>query len=149
MNPELIPELITVFKQKFNQSLLSIVLFGSTVKGTFTSTSDIDVLVICENLPTDWRVRDKMMLELMENIELKYHTPIHMSFLSKDEISQAIETVFPLMLEIYDANEIVYDKDNFFRQQLEHFGKNIVRWRSRKVENGVRKIPGLAVIESG
>ena len=94
-------------------------------------------------------MRDKMMLELTENTELKYHTPIHMSLLSKDEISQAIESVFPLMLGIYDTNEIVYDKDNFFRQRLERFEENIIHWRARKVENGVWKIPGLAVIESG
>lgn len=146
---KLVSELIDLLKQKFNRDLLSVVLFGSTVKGNFTSTSDIDVLVVCENSPKDWRMSDKMVLELTEEIELKYATPIHMTLLGKVEISNSIETVSPFMLEIYDANDIVYDTDNFFRQLLRHFKKNIRLWRAKKIENGIWKIPGLAVIEYG
>ena len=149
MQTKYVSELINVLKQKFNENLLSIVLFGSIVKGNFTSTSDIDVLVVCEAPIKDLRARDKMILELTEDIELKYSTPIHMTLVSKDEISHAIESVYPLMLEIYEANEIIYDKDNFFKQLLKDFGKNIHRWRAKKIEKGVWKIPGLAVIESG
>lgn len=148
MKRKFISELTNVLKQKFNNDLLSIVLFGSIVKGNFTSTSDIDVLVVCEAPPKDWRARDKMILELTEDIELKYSTPIHMTLVSKDEISHAIESVYPLMLEIYEANEIVYDEDNFFKQSLKHFEKNIHRWHAKKIEEVVWKIPGLAVIES-
>ncbi len=149
MKTEIISELTDVLKQKFSQDLLSIVLFGSVVKGSFTSTSDIDVLVVCETLIKDWRTRDKMTLELTEDIELKYATSIHMALVSKDEISHSIESVSPLMLEIYEANEIIYEKDNFFTQLLNSFGKNLKSLHAIKVEKGVWKIPGLAVIESG
>ncbi|MDD5472945.1 MAG: nucleotidyltransferase domain-containing protein [Candidatus Methanoperedens sp.] len=149
MNLELISELTDILKRKFDQRLLSIVLFGSIVKGSFTSTSDIDVLVICETLIKDWRARDKMTLELTEDIELKYATSIHIALVSKDEISHAIDSVSPLMLEIYEANEILYEKDNFFTQLLNSFGKNLKSLHAIKIEKGVWKIPGLAVIESG
>jgi predicted nucleotidyltransferase len=149
MKTELITELIEILKRKFNQDLLATVLFGSIVKGNFTSTSDIDILVVCENLPKDWRERDKMMLELTENIELKYNTSIHMTLVSKGEISHAIDSTYPLMLETYDANEIIYDKDEFFKQLLNEFEKNLRRWHAKKIEKGVWKIPGLVVIESG
>ncbi len=95
-------DLANTLKHKFNQDLLSIVLFGSFIKGTFTGTSDIDVLV-----------------------------------------------VNPLMLEIYETNEIVYDRDNFFKQLLMALEKNLHRWHAEKLEKGVWEIPGLAVIESG
>lgn len=149
MITELVSELKNKLKQKFDQRLLSIVLFGSIVKGKFTSTSDIDVLVICETLIKDWRERDKMTLELTEDIELKYATSIHMALVSKDEISHAIDSVSPLMLEIYEANEIIYEKDNFFTQLLNNFGRNLKSLHAIKIEKGVWKIPGLAVIESG
>ena len=148
MKNKIISELVDTLKQEFNSDLLAVVLFGSVVKGNFTSTSDIDVLVVCETLIKDWRARDKMTLELTEDIELKYSTPIHMTLVSKDEISHAIESAYPLMLEIYETNEIIYDRDNFFRQLLEDFEKNIHRWHAKKIEEGVWKIPGLAVIES-
>ncbi len=149
MITKLVSELTETLKHKFNQDLLSIVLFGSVIKGTSTRTSDIDVLVVCENLINDWRERDKMVLELIENIELKYTTPIHMILVSKNEISHSIESVNPLMLEIYETNEIVYDRDNFFKQLLMALEKNLHRWHAEKLEKGVWDIPGLAVIESG
>lgn len=142
---KLISELTSALKQKFNQDLSSVVLFGSTVKGTSTTTSDIDILVVCESLVKDWRARE----ELTEDIEMKYATPIHMTLVSKEEISHAIGSAYPLMLEIYDANEIIYDKNSFFRQLLKDFEKNIHRWHAIKIEKGVWKIPGMAVIESG
>ncbi|MDP2765836.1 MAG: nucleotidyltransferase domain-containing protein [Candidatus Methanoperedens sp.] len=149
MKIKLISELTSVLKQKFNEDLLAIVLFGSIVKGSFTSTSDIDVLVVCQTLIKDWRARDKMTLELTEDIELKYATSIHMALVSKDEISHAIDSVSPLMLEIYEANEIIYEKDNFFTQLLNNFRKNLKSLHAIKIEKGVLKIRGLAVIESG
>ena len=149
MKTEIISELTEILKQKFNQDLLAIVLFGSIVKGNFTATSDIDVLVVCENLIKDWRVLDKMTLELTEEIELKYATSIHMVLVSKDEISHSIESVSPLMLEIYEANEVIYEKDSFFTQLLNDFEKNLKNLHAIKIEKGVWKIPGLAVIESG
>ncbi len=149
MKNNIIPELETALKQKLNNDLLSVVLFGSIVKGNFTSTSDIDVLVICEAPPKDWRARDKMVLELTEYIEMKYATPIHMTLVSKGEISYSIESVSPLMLEIYSANKIIYDKDSYFKQLLKHFEKTMHRLKAQKIEDGVWKIPGLAVIESG
>ena len=149
MNPEIISELISILKQKFNQDLLAIVLFGSIVKGNYTTTSDIDVLVVCENLIKDWRARDKMTLELTEEIELKYATSIHMALVSKKEISHSIESVSPLMLEIYETNEVIYEKENFFTQLLSNFGKNLKNLHAIKIEKGVWKIPGMAVIESG
>ncbi|MCX9014677.1 MAG: nucleotidyltransferase domain-containing protein [Candidatus Methanoperedens sp.] len=149
MKTEIISELTNILKQKFNQDLLAIVLFGSIVKGNFTPSSDIDVLVVCETLIKDWRVRDKMTLELTEGIELKYTTSIHMALVSKDEILHAIESVSPLMLEIYDANEIIYENDKFVTQLLNNFGNNLKNLHAIKIEKGVWKIPGLAVIEIG
>jgi len=146
---KIVPELTDILKQKFSHDLLSVVLFGSFVKGTFTSTSDIDVLIICNNLPKDWRERDRMALELTEDIEIKHTIPIHMVLISKNEISHAIESAYPLMLEIYDANKIIYDKDNFFKQLMIKYEKNLSQWRAEKISKGIWKIPGLAVIKSG
>ncbi|MDP2753329.1 MAG: nucleotidyltransferase domain-containing protein [Nitrospirota bacterium] len=139
MKRKFISELTNVLKQKFNHDLLAVVLFGSTVKGTSTTTSDIDVLVVCEAPQKDWRARDKMILELTEEIELKYAAPIHMALVSKDEISQAIESVYLLMLEICEANEIIYDKNNFFKHSLQDFEKNIHCWHAKKSKKGSGK----------
>lgn len=149
MQRNILSELSDTLHQKFKHDLLSIVIFGSTVKGNSTITSDIDVMVVCNSLIKDWRMRDTMCLELTENIESKYSIPIHMTLVGKVEFSQAIDSAYPLMLEIYDANEIIYDKNNFFSQSLKNFEKNLNKWHAKRIEKGFWKIPGLAVIESG
>lgn len=145
----ILSELSDTLHQKFKHDLLSIVMFGSNVKGNSTITSDIDVMVVCDSLIKDWRTRDNMSLALTEDIESKYSIPIHMTLVSKDEFSQAIDSAYPLMLEIYDANKIIYDKNNFFSQSLKNFERNLNKWHAKKIEKGFWKIPGLAVIESG
>lgn len=145
----ILSELSDALNQKFKHNLLSIVIFGSTVKGNSTATSDIDVMVICSSLVKDWRARDNMSLAITEDIESKYFIPIHMTLVSKEEILRATESAYPLMLEIYDANKIIYDKDGFFSQLLKKFEENLQSWHAIKIEKGFWKIPGLAVIESG
>jgi predicted nucleotidyltransferase len=145
----ILSELSDTLYQKFKNDLLSIVIFGSTVKGNSTITSDIDVMVVCDSLIKDWRARDKMTLELTEDIESKYSIPIHMTLVGKDEFSQSIDSAYPLMLEIFDANEIIYDKNNFFSQSLKNFERNLNKWHAKKIEKGFWRIPGLAVIKSG
>lgn len=149
MLKKIISELTAKLKEEFHQSLISIVLFGSTVKGNSTITSDIDVIVVCDSVINDWRARDNMSLALTEDIEIKYSTPIHMTLVSKNELLKAIDSVYPLMLEIYDANEIIYDTNNFFNKSLKNFERNLNKWHAKKIEKGFWKIPGLAVIESG
>jgi len=149
MKTELIIELTTALKKEFNQNLISIAIFGSMVKGTLTTTSDIDVIVVCENLPKDWRARDKMVLELTEAIERKYSRPIHMNLLGKEEISMAGHSISPLMLEIYDVNEIVFDKDDYFKNLLTNLKATLKTLHAKKIQHGVWQIPGMAVIESG
>jgi len=90
-----------------------------------------------------------MSLALTEDIESKYSIPIHMTLVGKDEFSQAIDSAYPLMLEIYDANKIIFDKNNFFSQSLKNFERNLNKWHAKKIEKGFWKIPGLAVIKSG
>jgi len=145
----ILSELSAALLQEFKHDLLSIVIFGSTVKGNSTITSDLYVMVVCDSLIKDWRARDNMSFALTEDIESKYSIPIHMTLVSKDEFSQAIDSAYPLMLEIYDANEIIYDKNNFFSQSLKSFERNLNNWHAKKIEKGFWKIPGLAVIESG
>ena len=149
MKTELITELTAALKKEFNQNLISIAVFGSMIKGTSTTTSDIDVIVICEGLPKDWRVCDKIVLELTEAIERKYSRPIHMNLIGKEEISMAGDLISPLMLEIYDVNEIVFDKDDYFKNLLMNLKATLKTLHAKKIQRGVWQIPGMAVIESG
>ncbi len=55
----------------------------------------------------------------------------------------------PLMFEIYDANEVIFDKNNFFEKSMAKFEKNMKKWKAKKTAYGEWDVPGLAVISSG
>ena len=43
------------------RELTAVVLFGSTVRGDFNKWSDVDVLVVAEELPDEWRARTELL----------------------------------------------------------------------------------------
>jgi len=132
-------------KHRFGEALLSIVLFGSIARGNFTESSDIDVLVIVQDLTDDWRARDKIVLELAE-IGFEYGRSVHITLTDINEIEFSIEHGSPLVFELYDTNRIVFDKNEFFEMQMEKFNDNMKKWRAKKIREGEWVVPGLAVI---
>ncbi|MEM0083826.1 MAG: nucleotidyltransferase domain-containing protein [Candidatus Methanomethylicia archaeon] len=68
-----------------------IYLFGSAVKGLFTALSDIDILVVTENIDKKYDIMVKVYKEVKEPIELHVTTPKlyeswYKRFIEKDEI---------------------------------------------------------------
>lgn len=61
---ELLDAFVSRGKKSFGSSLVSVVLFGSFASGTAKEFSDVDLLVIAEDLPKDWRKGDEIALEL-------------------------------------------------------------------------------------
>lgn len=45
------------------RDVTAVVVFGSTVRGDFNKWSDIDVLVVAEDLPADWRSRMDVVMD--------------------------------------------------------------------------------------
>ena len=147
MNDEnILKQIVDKIKNRLGEGVLSIVLFGSMTRGDFTESSDIDVLVIARNLPDDWRDRDKIILELVE-IGFKYGRPVHITLTDEYEINASIEQGAPLVFGLHDANKIVFGRDEFFEKLMKRFDDNMKRWGVRKIRNGERSAPGLAVID--
>jgi len=74
-----INEFSHLLRRHLNTNLLEIRLFGSTARGTSTSESDIDILVVVEN--ENGSIRDKV-IDIAVDINIKYDvviSPIVMS----------------------------------------------------------------------
>lgn len=68
-----------------------IYLFGSVVKGSYTALSDIDILVVTENINKKYDIMVKVYKEVKEPIELHVTTPKlyeswYKRFIKDDEI---------------------------------------------------------------
>lgn len=135
-------------REKFRENLLSLVLFGSIVRGRDTERSDIDVLVIVKELEEDWRARDKISLEI-EELGFIYGKTIHLMLVGEKDLEFSINFGSPLMFEIYDAHDVIFDKNNLFEKCMTKFKKNMKKWKAKKTAYREWDVPGLAVISSG
>ncbi len=100
-------------KAIFEKNLVSIVLFGSYAIGKQEKVSDIDILVIADNLP--FRKKERLSLILM--ITRKYLSQgktISMILHTRDEIINGFEYYNPLLLSISENYKLLYDREKFF-----------------------------------
>ncbi|MCX8069943.1 MAG: nucleotidyltransferase domain-containing protein [Thermodesulfovibrionales bacterium] len=124
--------------QYYSTRLVSIVLYGSVARNTFRPDSDIDLLIICDNLI---KGRTKRLLEFIEYIE----KPLKSNLIRLS--SEGINPVFcPLLktkeevlygsllfLDIAEEGKILYDKDNFFSNYLIKFRDTLRKLGTKKV----------------
>ncbi len=112
------------FLKVFKDSLVSLVLFGSWARGDAGKWSDIDVLVVLEELPNDRFVLHKL-LDRVEDLarpkleELGIDPPPPISPIVLDRVSASKPRL--LYLDLVTDAVIIYDKDNFFRKVLDKF----------------------------
>ena len=123
----------------FREKLISVVLYGSLARGTVKEYSDIDLLVIAEDLPCRYSDRVKMISHILDDvssirtklwIEKKIYPLIDIILLSKNEAS--IHHPFYLDM-IYDAI-IIYDKDSFMRSKIEELRRKLSEMGSKRIQ---------------
>ncbi len=108
----------------FGENLLSLVVFGSVAKETFSPESDIDLLVILE----DFKSKREEYVRLFECLEeLKKVNPI---ILNKEQLRESLWF-------LWDCKFIIlYDKEGFFDSFVERL-KEFLRKNVVKVEGGM------------
>lgn len=123
--------------KELNENLISIVLFGSVARGQYRKDSDIDLLVICEDLPRDMFKRREFLRETnrkmdiyLESIYEKGYYPFFSIILKSREEAQRLS---PLYLDMTEDSIIIYDKENFFSKVLMRMKKILDRLGSKRV----------------
>jgi predicted nucleotidyltransferase len=126
--------------QKFKEQLVSVVIYGSYARGTATSGSDIDLLVVVRALPGDWqsihRLEDEWMLRgrrLGKRFQVTLATP--------EDVLNSVECVAPMILEIYNAHRIIFDENDFFKGCMLNMAHIIKERGIRMRKPGVWEVP--------
>ena len=68
-------------------------LYGSTVTGKSISASDIDILVVCEKLPSSMMERAKIKAWLEEKANLPPIHPYHIELVTKEYAKYYLKTI--------------------------------------------------------
>jgi predicted nucleotidyltransferase len=86
----------------YGERLVTFAIFGSVAKDTFRPDSDIDILIISEDLP---RGRTKRILEFEHNIGQK---------ISQDLKDLAKKGIYPYLSPVFKTKEEVKHEAQFF-----------------------------------
>jgi len=61
-------------------------LFGSRAGGRAVPASDIDILVVCRNLPNSMLERGRMKAELLEKAGIPYYEDVHIELITERDM---------------------------------------------------------------
>ncbi|MEM0481983.1 MAG: nucleotidyltransferase domain-containing protein [Nitrososphaerota archaeon] len=64
----------------------SVYVFGSVVEGLATGGSDVDVLIVADNLPRDFRARAEAIAKIEEIAKLPLYHPFQIHLATWDEV---------------------------------------------------------------
>lgn len=137
---ELQDKLLEETKSFYGKRLVSFVVFGSVARETYRFNSDIDLLIIAENLPKGRMKRVAEFSAVEDRIE-----PF-LESLKKKGIDTFISSVFktpqeaelgsPLFLDMVEDARILYDKNEFFSKRLERLRKRLRELGAKRVWKG-------------
>ena len=131
-------EMITAIKHaletsRFPFAVSGAVLFGSHANNSFTPDSDIDLLVVAENINPKLHRRKKEMLALKRSLPVK---PLDLLLLTPDEVISNFTNHNPLFLDIAEDGIIITDSENFLSDLIEETRKYIQVRGIKRIKDG-------------
>jgi len=136
----LLNELLKQTIKVYDERLVSLAVFGSVGRGTPRADSDVDILIIVDNLPPG---RIKRVVEF-EKVEESID-PVLID-MNKRGISTVLSPVIKtkeeviagslLFLDMIEDARILYDKNHFFSSFLEGFQKRLQKMGAKRVKRG-------------
>jgi len=109
-------DLLSLCKDTFGSSLISVVLFGSYAQGSASPESDIDLLVIVKSLPEGTEQEDQLLDCLEFPVLKKYHLCPSVILTTPEAVLNGVETDNPLFFGIWTGYFVLFDSGDFFRQ---------------------------------
>jgi predicted nucleotidyltransferase len=129
-----------LLREALGERLVSVVLFGSVGRGEATPNSDIDLLIVADDLPRGQFARKRLLEKadrafdaaLVEAEEQGIDTRLARIVRTPAEAGKTI----PLYLDMTEDAVLLYDRGGFFTAVLEGVRASLRRLGSRRVRQG-------------
>ena len=105
----------------------SVILFGSVAKGTAQHYSDVDLIVVIDKLPEDWRQQDQLFSAIITKILMEDYVRIFPQVCSPAALLRAARQGNPLLYGLLTGYQVLYDPDRFFSRVLQVLKKTVQR----------------------
>ncbi len=102
-------EFVEKCKERFKEKLVSVIFFGSRVKGYAKEDSDYDLLIIAKDLP-GIKERFSLVEDLEDEIWKKYGIKISSILVEPEEI---FEPVNPLLFGVLTGYKVLFGEEAF------------------------------------
>jgi uncharacterized protein len=136
----LLPRLLDCCLGHYGARLVSLVVFGSVGRGTAGPDSDLDLLVVASDLP-DGRVPRVFDFEAVEHalaVDISsargqgWAVELSPVFKTPEEV----RTGSPLFLDLVDDAVMLFDRDDFMRNELDSLRVRLQKLGARRVWRG-------------
>ncbi len=132
--------LLDACRDHYGPRLVSLALFGSVARGTARPDSDVDVLVIAEELPDGRIARASDFREVERSLEPWMHTArraglmplLSPVFKTAAEIAQGT----PLLLDMIDDARVLYDREGYLQRALDRLRRRLDELGARRIWRG-------------
>jgi predicted nucleotidyltransferase len=137
---ELAREFAALVRSTFGERLVSVGRFGSVARGRATATSDIDLIIVADELPRGQFARKRLLAaadaafekRLAELVAAGIETRLARIVRTSEEAARTI----PLYLDLTEDAVLLYDRGGFFAGVLERVRRSLRRLGARRVRQG-------------
>jgi predicted nucleotidyltransferase len=118
-----------VLEARLGSALVTLAVFGSQVTGRARPESDLDVLLVVEDLPPSRLQRQGLALDIAHAVSDEFAERVSIIALTPEEA----RTIKPFYLGFLEGHRLLVDRDRFFAGVLQ-------RLRARLAELGARRL---------
>ncbi|KXG76720.1 hypothetical protein AN618_15000 [Fervidicola ferrireducens] len=126
----------------YGEDLVTLAVFGSVARGTPSPESDIDILIVAENLPSGRLRRMERFAEVEELLNPWMYSLRNIGiYTSLSPVIKTPEEVMAgslLFLDMIDDALILFDREGFFTRFLQEFSSKLKEMGAKKVVTGER-----------
>jgi len=122
------------------ERLVSIVLFGSVARGDPSPTSDIDLLIVVDDLPRGHFARKRLLepadRDFMPRLAAAESEGLETRLARIMRTPAEAQRIVPLYLDMTEDAVLLYDRDGFFAAVLDRLRASLRRLGARRVRQG-------------
>lgn len=136
----LITDLLAACRNLYGDRLVSLVIFGSVARESQRPDSDIDLMLIINDLPNGRipRVRefDLVEHELQPQLDAAATSGVHTRLSPVLKSPDELEIGSPLLLDMVEEGKILFDRNDVFSKRLERLKRRLEELGARRIAKG-------------